>query len=123
MAYLLDSNLLIYSADPAHAFLRPFINDPDSFVSVITEVEVLGFHRLDPVDETYFRSLFAVLGILPVTDEVIGLAVMLRQGRRMSLGDSLISATAFAFGLDLATRNVKDFAQIKGLRVYNPFAA
>lgn len=58
-----------------------------------------------------------------MTDEIINLAVRLRQGRRMSLSDSLIGATALAFELDLATRNVSDFAQIPGLTVYDPFAA
>ena len=47
MAYLLDSNLLIYSALEAHEFLRPLALNTQNFVSVISKVETLGFHSLD----------------------------------------------------------------------------
>lgn len=123
MTYLLDSNLLIYSADAANAFLRPLVSNADNYVSAITQVETLGYHRLSATDKLYFQSLFALLGILPVTPAVIGRAVALRQQRRLSLGDALIAATALEFGLDLATRNVADFAPIGGLQVFDPFAA
>lgn len=39
----------------------------------------------------------------------------------MTLGDSLIAATALEFDLVLATRNVADFASIPTLTVYDPF--
>ncbi|VEN73119.1 Twitching motility protein PilT (fragment) [Candidatus Desulfarcum epimagneticum] len=38
----------------------------------------------------------------------------------MSLGDSLIAATALVYDLKLATANVKDFLWIKRLEVVNP---
>ncbi len=48
--------------------------------------------------------------------------------RRKSIGqpiekfDCMIASIAVANNLDLATRNVKDFAEISGLRVINPWA-
>lgn len=120
MAYLLDSNLLIYSAADANAFLRPLALNRENFVSFISKVETLGFHRLDAADEVYFRSLFAIVTLLPVTPNVIDLAVHLRRQRRMSLGDALIAATALEFDLILATRNVDDFISMPSLAVYNP---
>lgn len=51
MAYLPDSNLLIYSADAAYSFLRPLVENSGNYTSAISKVETLGFHRLDPVDE------------------------------------------------------------------------
>jgi len=38
----------------------------------------------------------------------------------MSLGDALIAATALEHRLILATRNVKDFEWITGLKIVNP---
>ena len=122
MAYLLDSNLLIYSAATANAFLRPLLLDTANFASVISKVETLGYHRLDPTDEAYFNSLFALLNTLAVTQPIINQATALRQQKRMTLGDSLIAATALEYRLEIATRNVSDFAFIAGLTVYNPFA-
>ena len=121
MAYLLDSNLLIYSAAAANAFLRPLVLDTTNFASAISKVETLGFHKLDPTDEDYFNSLFTLLNILAVTQPIINRATALRQQKRMTLGDSLIAATALEYNLDIATRNVSDFISIAGIAVYNPF--
>ena len=121
MAYLLDSNLLIYSAMEAHGFLRPLALNNRNFASVNSKVETLGFHKLEATDAAYFNSLFAIITLLPVTPNVIETATLLRQQRRMSLGDSLIAATALEFDLTLATRNVADFTPIPKLTVYDPF--
>ena len=121
MAYLLDSNLLIYSAVEDYEFLRPLVLDNRNSVSIISKVETLGFHKLKAADAVYFNVLFAFVNLLPVTPNIIETAILLRQQRRMTLGDSLIAATALEFKLTLATRNVADFAPIPNLGVYDPF--
>lgn len=57
MAYLLDSNLLIYSANPDSFFLRPLVLNPDNYVSAISQVETLGFHKLTAADAAYFNRV------------------------------------------------------------------
>ena len=52
---------------------------------------------------------------------VLDQAVVLRQQRKMSLGDALVAGTALAHGLTLVTRNVEDFQWIRGLSLLNPF--
>jgi len=121
MAYLLDSNLLIYSANPDSSFLRPLVLNPTNFVSAISQVETLGFYKLTTDDAAYFNSAFTLLGILPVSQSIIMRAIVLRQQRRMSLGDTLIAATALEYNLEVATRNMADFSPVSGLAVYNPF--
>lgn len=37
------------------------------------------------------------------------------------LPDAIIAATALCYGLELVTRNVKDFAKIRGLSIVNPY--
>lgn len=46
----------------------------------------------------------------------------LRQNKKMSLGDSLIAATALSLGIELVSRNTADFTGIQGLTVHNPLA-
>ena len=87
----------------------------------ISKVETQGFHKLEQADALYFNSLFAIVTLLPVTPNIVETAIRLRQQRRMTLGDSLIAATALEFELVLATRNVADFAFIPALTVYDPF--
>ena len=43
---LLDSNIIIYASQPPHAALRQFIATHAPAVSVVSYVEVLGYHRL-----------------------------------------------------------------------------
>ena len=46
----------------------------------------------------------------------------MRAGRGISVEDAQIAAMALAGGFALATRNVRDFAQIDGLGVVDPWA-
>jgi len=45
-----------------------------------------------------------------------------QAGRPISVEDAQIAAVAIAGGLTLATRNIKDFAGIEGLKTVNPWS-
>jgi len=118
---LLDSNIVIYALQPDHEQLLLWLSTQTLAVSVVTRVEVLGFHG---ITETERRSAAALLSIpkqFSVDDGVVDAAMQLRRQRRISLADSLIAGTAFSRGLLLATRNMADFAWIRGLVTVNPF--
>ena len=117
---LLDSNILIYAPQPAYEHLLSLLVDPNCFVSEITRLEVLGFHRLTASERTYYERVFNQITVLPVTKEIIDLAIQYRQARKMSIGDSIHAATAFLHDLELQTRNISDFSPISGLRMNNP---
>ena len=119
---LLDSNILIYAIQPAHAALRASIAADPPAVSEVSRVEVYGYHKLTPADAAAFDAVFPLCTELPVTRAVIDRAVSLRQQRRMDLGDALIAATALVHGLALVTHNTADFAWIPGLTVLDPLA-
>ena len=59
--------------------------------------------------------------ILPIDQPVIEKTIYLKQNHKIKLGDALIAATALVHNLDLITRNVKDFENIVGLKVTNPW--
>jgi predicted nucleic acid-binding protein len=46
-----------------------------------------------------------------------------RQGRSITVEDAQIAAIATVAGLDLATRNTKDFQGLESLKVVNPWKA
>jgi len=56
---LLDSNIVIYSAQPENEFLRRLIAEKVPAVSAVSYVEVLGYHRLAEAERRYFESFFA----------------------------------------------------------------
>jgi predicted nucleic acid-binding protein len=120
---ILDSNVIIYAAAPEGDALRELIARENPSVSAISVVEVLGFHRLQPLEKTHFEKFFAAAEVLAVDQAVIDRAVTLRQQRKMGLGDALIAATALVHGHTLVTRNTTDFAWVSGLTILNPMPA
>lgn len=91
-------------------------------VSVISEVEVLGYHKLNEPEKQFFRVYFDNVQKIPLNSPILQKAIKLRQQRKMSLGDSLIAATALECSLPLLTRNTTDFSGIEELEVYNPLS-
>jgi predicted nucleic acid-binding protein len=76
------------------------------------------------------RGLLAVAfarAIMPIDETVAWdygrvIAARAKAGRPVSTGDAMIAATARVHGLDLATRNAKDFEGL-GLRLLDPWRA
>lgn len=120
---LLDSNIIIYAALPESRELRRWIENCEPTASAISMVETLGFRKLAPAERAYLGSFFAAVHVFPVSDVVIQHAVVLRQHRKMSLGDALVGATAIVHQVELATRNVRDFDWIAGMKIIDPIAA
>lgn len=117
---LLDSNILIYSASEQYKELRDFFKQSEVVCSIITKLEVLGYHKITPLQITYFEAVFKVIDIIPVSDEVINQAIKYRQKKSMSVGDAIIAASAKIYNCDLYTSNVEDFIKIKDIRIINP---
>jgi len=57
---------------------------------------------------------------MPITEEVIQQAITFRKKHSMSVADSIIAATAKVYNATLYTNNIKDFAFIKEIKLYNP---
>lgn len=119
---LLDSNIVIYAALPEDVGVRAFIAEHLAIVSVITVIEVLGYHRLKDADRPFLERFFAAAEVLPLSDEVAQKAVQLRQTRKISLGDSIVAATALVHGRTLVTHNTADFDWIDALQLHDPLA-
>lgn len=120
---LLDSNIIIYAAYSDYSYLRELVSDERNCVSAITKVEVLGFHKLMPEEKAFYESVFQVLEVLDVSPKIIEKAIEIRQAQKVRLGDALIAATALVYGLELNTRNIKDFQSISNIKLNNPVRA
>lgn len=118
---LLDSNIIIYSAQSENAQLRELIAEYAPAVSALSYLEVLGYHLLKEEQRQYFEEFFQVAQVLPISEDVLNQAVILRQQKRMTLGDAIIAGTALVYGLTLITRNTDDFRWITQARLWNPF--
>src|SRR5690606_10515438 len=99
---------------------RSILVDHHSYVSEISRVEVLGYHKLLPEEESYFSDIFKLNSPICPSTKVFDQAIILRKAYNMTLGDALIAATALLHDLILYTRNVNDFELISGLKCINP---
>jgi predicted nucleic acid-binding protein len=118
--FLFDSNIIIYSHLPDFQYLRDFILDENVFVSHISHVEVLGYHKLSSIQESYFTDLFSFIPVITPTKEIFSAAIFLRRKYNLELGDSIIAATARVSGLTIYTANLKDFGKVKEIKCINP---
>ena len=122
---LIDSNILIYAAEPEGVFLSRWVEDAAACLDTVSRIELLGFSRWHPLDEVRcarVELLVAAMVELPLDDRIATRAIELRRLRKMSLADSIIAATALVHHLPLVTRNDPDFAHVDGLKIIKPFA-
>ncbi|MCH2450235.1 MAG: type II toxin-antitoxin system VapC family toxin [Gracilimonas sp.] len=116
---LLDSNIIIYAAQPAYRELRKWLEKQVFAISELSRLEVMGYHRIEEDKREYFHQFFNVSRILPISEEVIETAIPIRRTYNMSLGDAVIAATAIHYGCKLCTNNQKDFKKVDKLRLVN----
>jgi len=117
---ILDSNIVIYSTKSEFSYLLEFLKKHPLHVSAISTIEVLGHHALKADEKILFETFFKNTRVLPISELIVARAIELRQKRKLSLGDSLVAATALCHALPIATRNVGDFNWVAGLTVINP---
>lgn len=118
---LIDSNIIIYASKPKYEFLRKQIEEQVHYVSVISKVEVLGYYKLKKDEYKYLKKFFDVAPTIKISDNIIERAISLRKKKNLSLGDSIIAASAIEYKIELVTRNTADFKNITGLKLFNPF--
>ena len=123
--YLIDTNVIIdYLAGsmPVEGLsLMDTIIDSDGLiVSVVTQIEVLGFQA--PADYLQkCRDLLSLAEIVPLADaNLIERTIQVRQQAKIKLPDAVIAATALTMDLTIISRNGKDFSRVQGLNHIDP---
>lgn len=117
---LADSNILIYATQPEHAKLRQWLLDTLPKASIISRVEILGYHKLQDAEQAALTELLDNLELVYLTPACYEIAIQLRQRQKLTLGDALIAATCLERGYALATANIGDFEWIEELKAFNP---
>jgi len=116
---LLDSNIIVIASKLFHLELINKLREQEQAlcVSVVSPIEVLGYHQLKAVEKSFLENFFLAITVLPIDEIIAQRAIELRQKRATTLADAIIAATALVHNLTLLTENTKDFARIEGLRL------
>lgn len=122
--YLLDTNCpidLFYDrfSPSGLDWVVNIINDFDHSISVITQIELLGYGGSKEetlVMEDFVKSAF----VFPINEDVVKKTIDIKRKHKIKLPDAVIAATAITYNLILVTRNTKDFDKIENLKLVNP---
>jgi toxin FitB len=133
--YLIDTNIISEvrkgrRCDQRVAEWYRRVRDEDLFLSVLVIGEIRqGIERLRPRNthharalEHWLEDLSEAFGerVLPVNEKVAQNWGRMNARETFPVVDSLLAATAEAYGLILVTRNLKDLER-SGVRCLNPF--
>ncbi|MEN8214901.1 MAG: type II toxin-antitoxin system VapC family toxin [Pseudomonadota bacterium] len=120
-----DSNMLIYYLNASFSqSVRQQVDDAietGAFISVITRIEVLGWHKHNDESLSSAEELLSNLSEQPLNEEIVKWCIQLRQTTSLKVPDAIIAATAKYLELPLMTRNIKDFQKVPDLKLFNPF--
>lgn len=122
--YLIDTNVISdyfsasFSANGLH-FMDAVI-DAIPNLSIITQIELLCW-KTDSITEQRVNDFIADSAILDITPDVIMHCVNVRRNKKIKTPDAIIAVTALTFGYTLISNNEKDFKNIKGLKIINPY--
>jgi len=120
--YLIDTNIILEFTSgllpvAAHNFVVGIIDNDGFNVSIINRIEVLG-HSSATKNLNEFLDLANTLGI---SDVVAQQTIELRKVKKIKLPDAIIAATAMVNNFTLLSRNIRDFRNIEGLTVVDPY--
>lgn len=118
--YLSDTNTIIEFLGGAFPnekalWLDKIIEDNRNHISVINQIELLGFEA-DPQEIKTIEDFVTEIKVFPLTDAIVKKTIVLRRNLKIKLPDAIIAATALVHDLVLITRNSADFKNIPGRR-------
>ena len=104
MNIVLDTNAVLY-------FLAGRLREPlpqaQTYISVITEIELLSYPLLNSEDESAIYDLLADVTIVDLSQDIKQSTISLRRQYRFKLPDAIIVATARYLNAELLTNDIK----------------
>lgn len=123
--YLYDTNVFLsYFAGETKIrkfFAEQFLHDNEVLTSRIVRLELLSLHNLSQREEQIIHEMIEQFSLMPVTEEIEDIAIVLRRKYKIKIPDALIAATAYRTSSILVTRDLKDFRKITEIHTLHPF--
>jgi predicted nucleic acid-binding protein len=86
------------------------------YYSIITEIELLGFHAITEFEKSFFTDVLSECIALEISYSIRIAAIDLRRKYKLKTPDAIIAASAIELKIPLLTTD-KDFNKIKELNV------
>lgn len=107
---LLDTNIILYYLDGDDT-LEPLLVDNKLYVSVISEMELLGYPSFDKQELSAVQNFLAFCIVEGISDKIKKQAIYLRREIRLKLPDAIIMATSLAMDIPIISAD-NDFKKV-----------
>jgi hypothetical protein len=120
--YLIDTNILIAFQEnilpsAGQQFVAAAI-DNEFNISIVNKIEILGYSKV--TNET--KKFISLATVFELDNDIADTTIKIRQSRKIKLPDAIIAATAQVYKLTIITNNTRDFSNLKGVKIIDPFA-
>lgn len=112
--FLIDTNILLYLTGKKIDIED--LPEGEFYISFVTELEVLSYPSLLPVEEKDLKRLLAEIPIIDINKKIKERTIDFRRRYNLKLPDAIIGATACVLGTSLIT-NDEGFLSVKEIQI------
>ncbi len=113
---VLDTNIVLYLLNGDDE-LASILNQMQLYVSVITEIELLGYLEISDEDKVKIKYFLSECIIVPLNEEIKNLCITIKQTSKVKTPDAIVAATSIYNQIPLITSD-KGFENIQDLDLF-----
>jgi len=114
-SFLLDTNIVLYLLNGDET-LADFLYQKDLYVSFITELELLSFHKITNKEQQSIQSFLKEYFVIELNSEMKQQVIKIRKQYNTKLPDSIIAASSVYTNIPLVTSD-NNFEKIEALNL------
>ncbi len=97
---VLDTNIVLYLID-GDDLLSQYLQDKIFYLSIVNEMELLGFKDIDSNEEIIIGFFLEECSIVEINKGIKDITINLRRQYSLKLPDAIVAATAIFLGIPL----------------------
>ena len=113
---VLDTTIVLYLLNGDDE-LASILNQMQLYVSVITEIELLGYLEISDEDKVKIKYFLSECIIVPLNEEIKNLCITIKQTSKVKAPDAIVAATSIYNQIPLITSD-KGFEKIQDLDLF-----
>jgi predicted nucleic acid-binding protein len=111
---VLDTNIILYLLGGDDT-LAEFLQDKKGYVSVITELELVGYQQITAKEQNQINNFLEECSIIDINEDIKRIYVQLRKKYKLKLGDAIAAATAIYLDVPFISADA-DFTKVTELQ-------
>ena len=110
---VLDTNIILYLLN-GDDYLADFLNHKELYVSIISEIELLGYTQITEQEKVIIKEFLTECIIINISEKIKEKCIQLKQKYKIKTPDALVTSTALFLNLPLISAD-KGFSKIENL--------